>query len=115
MDFTGHFDNLMVDLMANKQKAVLTLNEDARQTFEKLKDCKKLSITIKKYRQKRSRNANSYMWELLQKMADVLSTPGHRVDKWDVYIDMLSEYGVFTHIVVKPDAVERMKREWRAC
>ena len=33
MDFTGHFDNLMVDLMANKQKAVLTLNEDARHTF----------------------------------------------------------------------------------
>ena len=104
----------MVDLMANKQKAVLTLNEDARQCFEKLKGCEKLAITIKQYRKKRSLDANAYMWVLLQKIADVLSTPGHRVDKWDVYLDMLADYGVFTHIVVKPEAVERMKQEWRA-
>lgn len=114
MDFTGHFDSLMVDLMAKEQKAVLTLNEDARQAFEKLKDCEKLAITIKKYRKRRSLDANAYMWVLLQKIADVLSTPGNRVDKWDVYLDMLSDYGVYTHIVVKPEAVERMKQEWRA-
>lgn len=115
MDFTGTFDSLMVELSSTKQKAVLTLNEDARQTFEKLQNCEKLSIIIKKYRKKRSLDANAYMWVLLQKMADVLSTPGHRVDKWDVYLDMLADYGVFTHVVVKPEAAERMKQEWRAC
>lgn len=73
MDFTGHFDNLMVDLMANKQKAVLTLNEDARHAFDELKDCEKLSITIKKYRQKRSLDANSYFHVLVGKIADVLN------------------------------------------
>lgn len=115
MDFTGTFESLMVDFTTRKQKAVLTLNEDARQAFEKLKDSDKLSIVIKKYRKKRSLDANAYLWVLLQKIADALSTPGNRVDKWDVYLDMLKEYGVFTHVVVKPEAVERMKREWRAC
>lgn len=105
----------MVDFATTKQKAVLTLNEDARRTFEKLKEKDKLSIVIKEYRKKRSLDANAYMWVLLQKIADVLSTPGNRVNKWDIYLDMLADYGVFTHIVVKPEAVERMKQEWRTC
>ena len=46
MDFTGTFSDLMVDFSTGKQKAVLTLNEDARQTFENLKD-NELSISIK--------------------------------------------------------------------
>ena len=48
MNFTGRFDNLMVDLVDNKQKAIFALNEDAKQAFDDLKGCKKLSITIKK-------------------------------------------------------------------
>lgn len=73
MEFTGHFDNLMVDLVANKQKAVLTLNEDARQAFDEFKDCEKISIAIKKYRKKRSLDANAYFHVLSGKIADVLS------------------------------------------
>ena len=34
MDYTGTFDGLAVDFATNKQKASLTLNEDARQAFE---------------------------------------------------------------------------------
>jgi hypothetical protein len=30
-----------------------------------------------------------------------------------VYLEMLSRYGVFTHIVVKPNVVDRVKAEWR--
>lgn len=114
MELTGHFDDLMQDFITGKQKAVLSLNEDARKAFEELRQCEKVSIIIKKYRQKRSLDANAYLWVLLQKIADALSTPGNRVDKWDVYLDMLSDYGVFTHVVVKPEAVERVKQEWRA-
>ena len=73
MDFSGHFDSLMVDLLAGKQKAVLTLNEDARGAFDSLKDFP-LSITIKKYRKKRSLNANAYFHVLVGKLADTLGT-----------------------------------------
>ena len=72
-------------------------------------------VQIKKKTNRRSLDANAYLWVLLQKMADGLSTPKNRVDKWDVYLLILESYGVFTHIIVKPSAVERMKQEYRAC
>ena len=67
MEFTGTFSDLMVDFSTGKQKAVLTLNEDARQTFENLKD-KELSISIKKYRKKRSLDANSTFMSLWERL-----------------------------------------------
>lgn len=88
---------------------VQTVAEDVGKLKEAL-----LTVVFKKYRKKRSLDANAYMWVLLQKMADALSTPKNRVDKWDVYLGQLEQYGVFTHVVVKQDAVERLKREWRA-
>ena len=69
---------------------------------------KPLQIEIKQHRQKRSLNANAYLWVLLGKMADVLDTI-----KDELYLEMLDRYGVFTHIVVKPSVVERVKQEWR--
>ena len=74
-----------------------------------------IEVLIKKKTKKRSLDANAYLWILLQKMTDGLSTPNNRVDKWDVYLIMLETYGVFTHIIVKPNAVERMKQEYRSC
>ena len=47
MDYTGTFDGLAVDFATNKQKASLTLNEDARQAFENLRG-KQIAITRKK-------------------------------------------------------------------
>lgn len=54
MDYTGTFDSLAVDFATNKQKASLTLNEDARQAFENLRG-KQIAITIKAYKKKKSR------------------------------------------------------------
>ena len=36
-----------------------------------------------------------------------------RTSKDELYLEMLSRYGVFTHIVVKPNVVDRVKGEWR--
>ena len=41
-------------------------------------------------------------------MAEVL----HQ-DKWNIYLEMLGRYGVFTHIIVKPNVVDKVKEEWR--
>lgn len=43
---------------------------------------------IKEYKPKRSRNSNSYAWLLITKIADIL-----RLDKEEVYLDMLKHYG----------------------
>jgi hypothetical protein len=66
------------------------------------------SVSMKEYRQKRSLNANAYAWVLMDKIAQVL-----RTDKDEVYLEMLSRYGVFTHLIVKPSVVEKVKQEWR--
>ena len=70
----------------------------------------RFTATIKKYRNKRSNNANAYAWSLMTEMAKSLHTT-----KETVYSEMLKRYGVFTHIIVKPKAVERVKQEWREC
>lgn len=69
---------------------------------------KQLVSEIKQYRHNRSLDANAYMWVLLSKMADVLKT-----SKDELYLLMLERYGVFTHIVVKPNVVDKVKAEWR--
>lgn len=74
MQFTGKFSDLMIDLFSKKQKIVLTVNEDARQAFEELKDCDLVDIVIKKHRKKRSLDANAYYWVLVSKLAKVLNS-----------------------------------------
>ncbi len=68
-----------------------------------------LELSIKPFRKRRSLDANAYLWVLLDKMAAVLKT-----DKDSLYLKALKDYGVFTHLIVKPQAVERICEEWRA-
>ena len=113
MEFKGIFTGAGIDFTTGKFIMSLRADDNVTAAYEKLKD-RELTVVIKPYRKKRSLDANAYMWVLLQEIADVLSTPKNRIDKWDVYLDMLSNYGVFTHLIVKPHVVERMKQEWRA-
>lgn len=69
---------------------------------------KPLAVEIKQYRQKRSLDANAYLWVLLQKIAEAVNS-----SKDEVYLQMLERYGTFTHIVVKPHMVDKVKQEWR--
>lgn len=98
----------------NDMEIVLTLPR-SQQNIQKVADLKKiiekgklLKVDIKQYRQKRSLDANGMLWAILNEMAIVL-----RTSKEEVYLEMLARYGVFTHIVVKPNVVEKVKREWR--
>lgn len=110
MEFTGQIQNVSRDWQTGQYQITFTVNEaGAINEVNSIKDCEKLNIRAVKYRNRRSLDANAYMWVLLQKMADKL----HR-DKWEIYLEMLGRYGVFTHIIVKPHVVEKVKNEWRA-
>ena len=109
MECTGKLTNISRDWQSNKLNITLSINENINSEIEKIKDVEKLSIKVNKYRKKRSLDANAYMWVLLSKIADVINS-----DKDDVYIEMLSRYGVFTHIIVRKEVVEKIKTEWRA-
>ena len=72
-EFTGRFDSLLTNIITGTQKAVFCINEEARETFEALKDCEKLVITVKKFRRKRSIDANAYFHVLVGKIADEMA------------------------------------------
>ena len=78
-----------------------------RNGYDAIKD-KLLNVVIKKFSRKRSLNSNAYAWVLIAQMAAVLNR-----DKWDLYIEMLGQYGVFTHLVVEEVAIPKIKQQWR--
>ena len=53
---------------------------------------------IKEYKEKRSLNANSYLWKLCTMIADVL-----RTEKESVYLEMLKSYGQSDLVSVRAD------------
>ena len=69
---------------------------------------KELDITAVKHREKRSLDANAYLWVLCQKIAEKINS-----NKDSVYIQLLGDAGVYTHTIVKSEVVERMKQQWR--
>lgn len=112
MEFTGQIKGIHNDYITGDLNITFSVNEKSTilPEYEKLKNCKKLRIKAVQYREKRSLDANAYLWVLLQKLAEAL-----RSDKWSIYLQMLKRYGQFTYIVVKPGAVEAVKRQWREC
>ena len=97
----GHFNFAL-------ETCEVAARKEFSQFVEWVNEGKILTVKIEPYRQRRSLNANAYMWVLLSKMAEVLKT-----DKDSLYLEVLDRYGVFTHIIVKPEVVERVKNEWR--
>lgn len=108
--FTGRFESLMFNYLGKGQKAVISLNEDARQAFEELKDKDIVSVTIGRYKKKRSLDMNSYYWVLVQKICEVIG-----LSKAECHNYMLRQYGKLERIndkgvpVYVPDTPEASK------
>ena len=90
MQLIGSVKNLSLDFQTNTANLTLSITNKAAamQCFDELKDVEKLDIEIKKYREKRSVNANSLLWKMCNEIANVL-----RTDKDSVYLEMLKRYG----------------------
>lgn len=86
--FTGKLKPPIVDYLTGKISAVIEISEDFRQAYEDLKDCEKLSIEIKRYRRKRSLDANSYYWVLVTKLSGSVG-----MSNSEVHNMMLRGYG----------------------
>lgn len=89
-EFSGKIQNLAIDFKSGKPVLTLVINEksDAGKCFDELRDVEKIAVKIDKYREKRSLNANAYAWLLIGKIAD-----DRRLNKDDVYMQMLKQYG----------------------
>ena len=108
MQTTGNIIALSKDWATNKLLINLQVDDCPTEEVQALAQCEKLSIEIKKYRKKRSLDANGLLWHCIGEIASVL-----RTDKWEIYLKMLKRYGKYTYICVKPAVVEAVKAQWR--
>ena len=82
------------------------------EVIEQLKNEDKLDIDIKKYRKKRSLDANAYCWVLCDKIAKEISKDGTITTKEDIYKDAIKNIGTFEPMIVEEKAFENFKRIW---
>lgn len=88
MEATGKLHSVNRDWNTGKIIISFMLNEEPKGAINDLSLCEKLSIIAKKFRQKRSLDANAYCWVLMTKIAEVVDS-----SKEEVYEDMLQKYG----------------------
>lgn len=97
-----------VDYVTKRKEITLSVSDDsAVASLEELKG-KLLAVEIKPWKDKRSLDANAYLWALLDKIAQAI-----RSSKDEIYLQELEKYGVCTFLIVRPESAERITREWR--
>ena len=91
MEYTGELKSISQDYETGKFRVTFEVNEGISVVNHLQNLFKtKLSIETKKYRQKRSLDANAYCWVLCSKIAEL-----HDTSKDEVYEEMLQKYGYF--------------------
>ena len=84
-------------MIGNAEECVRWLfNQDKEKTFE-----------VKEHKTKRSLNANSYCWVLLNKIADVIKST-----KEEVYREYIKNKGIFRVITMNKDAADTFIKVW---
>ena len=108
MQCTGTIKDISMDFKTKLPQVTLLLNEKGTlEQVEMLKDLNKLSVEIKKYRKKRSLDANAYAWELIGKLALEMN-----LTNIEVYRLEIGKAGVYEVLPLKKDAVDRFIETW---
>ena len=82
---------------------------DMETYLKKMKPEKKYAVDMKEYRKKRSLDANSYCWVLLQKLAEKLHTT-----KEELYVEKVRSIGPFEVVPLKiGKAAQRWIKNWK--
>ena len=96
-ELSGTIKDLSIDFLSGS--AVLNLSINEKQTamacFDEMHGCKKLSFKISKWREKRSNDANAYLWVLCSKLADKLSEDGVPHTKEEIYQSAVKARGIY--------------------
>lgn len=110
MRVSGRIAGAQVDWKSGKPLLTLEVNEkhDFEMLVDELKDCDKLAVEIKQFRQRRSLDANAYCWVLLDKLAEKLNK-----SKVEIYREYVRDIGGNNEVVcVKNNALDRLCRGW---
>lgn len=93
--------------LTGKQRVTIEVDGDLRPDYEKLRETD-VSVDLKKFHKKRSLDANSYCWVLLDKLAE---TTGR--GKTDLYRHYIKDVGGNSETVcVVNKAAEKLREGW---
>lgn len=94
---------------SGKQRLTLELDEDFRHQYDELHE-DEVNVEVKKYRKKRSLDANAYCWVLIDKIAQKV-----KLDKAQVYKRAIRRIGgVSTVVCVLDSAVNMLTQSWES-
>ena len=107
MQTTGIITDINIDYKTQKTKISLLLDTKKLDTIEQLKNHKKLNIELKKYRKKRSNDANKYFWKLLSEYSEEKN-----IDAIEEYKERVKRLGIFRISRVEAKDVDTYKKSW---
>lgn len=112
MNATGKIESITKPIM--KGGYLVTLHLDC---LPEGLDGKLLDVELKAHRDRRSKDANALLWACIRDIEKALNDGCRQATiaetTWEIYLRMLKRYGKYTFILVKPEAVEAVKRQWR--
>lgn len=106
----GQFKGISVDVESNKPVIQFEVEGygNLHTLSQEIKQLGTLNIDIKKYRHKRSLDANSYFWVLVDKLAEVTGQ-----EKTRIYRNAIREIGgVSETVCIKTEAVNKLCEGW---
>ncbi len=90
-----------------RQRITVSVDGDLRETYNDLREAE-IDMSLKKFRQKRSLDANAYCWTIIDKLAAAL-----RLTKAEIYREAIRGIGgVSETVCVKDAAVSRLVEGW---
>lgn len=107
MQSTGIITDIGIDYKTQKTKISLLLDTKEIEIIEQLKNENKLNIELKKYKKKRSLNANSYFWKLLSEYSEEKN-----VDTVGEYKERVKRLGIFRQFRIMTHDVKTFKKVW---
>ena len=104
----GRIKDLLIG-RGQKQVLMLELDEDFRANFDELNGSD-VEVTVKRWRPKRSLDANAYCWVLIDKLSEKLG-----IEKAEIYRDAIRQIGGVSDMVcVRETAFDALKRVWES-
>ena len=100
-------------ITAIQGKGLITIEitgNDNLNTLEALRSQNK-TIDIKEHKERRSLDANAYMWVLIGKLQEVIIPPR---SKEKIYKDYIRDVGSYEIIPIKEEAVKRFREAWES-
>ena len=101
--------DLSIDFYTRRQKVTFEIEGDFRRQYDEFIG-KDLELTVKPFREKRSLNANAYMWVLIGKLAEAMNRP---VD--EIYRHAIKAVGIYKDFPPLPiSEAGTLQTAWRS-